>query len=39
MAAIDAHDTTRVQDIVKRYRWPWPDLVGIDGTEAAFLIV
>jgi hypothetical protein len=38
MAATDAHNTTRVQEIIKRYRWPGPDLVGIDGTEAAFLI-
>lgn len=39
MAAIDARNTNSVQDIVKRYGWPGPNLVGIDGTEAAFLIV
>jgi hypothetical protein len=40
MAAIDAQDTARVKEIVKAHHgWPGPDLVGVDGTEAAFLLV
>ncbi|HVF88274.1 MAG TPA: DUF6624 domain-containing protein [Pyrinomonadaceae bacterium] len=39
MAKIDAANTARVKEIVRRHGWPGPELVGSDGTEAAFLIV
>lgn len=39
MAAIDAANTERVRAIVRERGWPSPELVGRDGTEAAFLIV
>ena len=39
MAVIDAHGTARIKEIVKRYGWPGPELVGRDGADAAFLIV
>jgi hypothetical protein len=39
MAAIDARHTARLKEIVRRYGWPGPDLVGRDGADAAFLLV
>src|SRR5689334_209363 len=39
MQAIDAANTERMKAIVKRYGWPGPELVGGDGSEAAFLLV
>lgn len=40
MTAIDRANTARVKEIVRRHGgWPGPELVGPDGTEAAFLIV
>jgi hypothetical protein len=39
MALLDSGNTTRVKEIVKRYGWPGPELVGADGTDAAFLLV
>lgn len=39
MAAVDSRNTVRIQEIVDQYRWPGPELVGKDGTEAAFLIL
>jgi len=40
MAAIDASDTARMREIVKTHGgWPGPDLVSVDGTEAALLLV
>jgi hypothetical protein len=39
MATIDAHDMARMREIVKQHGWPVPGLVGVDGTEAAFLLV
>jgi hypothetical protein len=39
MALIDSDNTTRMKEIVKRYGWPGPELVGADGAHAAFLLV
>jgi len=39
MQAIDAANTERMKAIVKQYGWPGPELVGQDGSEAAFLLV
>ena len=39
MAVIDSDNTARMKEIVKKYGWPGPELVGQDGAEAAFLIV
>jgi hypothetical protein len=39
VAAIDAQNLARMQEIVLQYGWPGPVLVGMDGTEAAFLLV
>jgi hypothetical protein len=39
MAAIDADNTARMKKLIEQYGWPGPDLVGEDGTEAAFLLV
>lgn len=39
MSAIDAQDTARMREIVRQHGWPGPGLVGMDGTEAAFLLV
>lgn len=39
MNEIDSANTARMRVIVKKYGWPGPELVGIDGTEAAFTIV
>lgn len=38
-AVIDAANTARMKEIVKSYGWPGPELVGRDGTDAAFLLV
>ena len=37
--AIDAENLARLKEIVRQYGWPGPALVGIDGTEAAFLLL
>lgn len=39
MDEIDSTNTARMKAIVKKYGWPGPELVGMDGTEAAFMIV
>lgn len=39
MQAIDAANTERMRAIVRQYGWPGPELVGQDGTEAAFLLI
>jgi len=39
MQAIDTANTERMGAIVKRYGWPGPELIGGDGSEAAFLLV
>jgi len=39
MAVIDADSTARMKEIVKRYGWPGPGLVGRDGADAAFFLV
>src|SRR6267142_5245196 len=39
MDAIDSRNTAKMKRIVKRYLWPRAELVGWDGTEAAFLVV
>lgn len=39
MAVIDGANTGRMKEIVKRYGWPGPELVGADGANAAFLLV
>lgn len=39
MRAIDSANTSRVKAIVRQYGWPGPELVGTDGTEAAFYLV
>ena len=39
MTGIDSANTARMKEIVKQYGWPGPELVGVDGTEAAFLLV
>jgi len=39
MNRIDAVNTARVKAIIKQYGWPGPDLVGDDGSNAAFLLI
>lgn len=39
MAAIDSRNTDKMKRITKQYNWPRSELVGWDGTEAAFLVV
>jgi uncharacterized protein DUF6624 len=39
MDAIDSKNTAKMKRIIKRYNWPRAELVGWDGTEAAFLVV
>jgi hypothetical protein len=39
MDAIDSRNTAKMKRIVKQYNWPRAELVGWDGTEAAFLVV
>jgi hypothetical protein len=39
MKAIDAANSERMRAMVRQYGWPGPELVGQDGTEAAFLLV
>ncbi|XZE36057.1 DUF6624 domain-containing protein [Pirellulaceae bacterium SH501] len=39
MQAIDLSNTSRMKEIVAKYGWPSPKLVGRDGVQAAFLIV
>jgi uncharacterized protein DUF6624 len=39
MESIDAANTERMTAIVNQYGWPGPELVGRDGSEAAFLLV
>ena len=37
--ALDSQNTTRMRSIIKKFGWPSADLVGWDGTEAAFTLV
>ena len=37
--AIDVENLARLKAIVAKYGWPGPELVGKDGTEAAFLLL
>ena len=39
LAAIDSKNTAKMGRIIKQYNWPRSELVGWDGTEAAFLVV
>ena len=39
MRAIDDSNTERMRAIVRQHGWPGPELVGRDGTDAAFLLV
>ncbi len=39
MRAIDASNLARMKEIVREHGWPGPELVGRDGSEAAFLLV
>jgi hypothetical protein len=39
MRRIDRENTARMQEIVRQHGWPGPELVGRDGTEAAWLLV
>lgn len=39
MRRIDGENTARVKEIVREHGWPGPELVGSDGTQAAWLIV
>jgi hypothetical protein len=39
MDAIDSRNTAKMRRIVKQYDWPRAELVGWDGTEAAFMVV
>lgn len=39
MTEIDSANTARMKEIVNQYGWPGPELVGADGTEAAFMLV
>jgi hypothetical protein len=39
MAVIDSDNMARMKEVVKRYGWPGPGLVGRDGADAAFLLV
>jgi len=39
MSEIDSRNTMRMRNIIKQYGWPTPELVGWDGTEAAFFLV
>ena len=39
MRAIDRENTERMKAIVREHGWPGPELVGRDGTQAAWLIV
>jgi len=37
--ALDSQNTVRMRSIIKKFGWPGADLVGWDGTEAAFTLV
>jgi hypothetical protein len=39
MHAVDRENTERVKEIVREHGWPGPELVGEDGTQAAWLLV
>jgi hypothetical protein len=39
MAVIDAGSTARMKEIVRKYGWPGPELVGRDGADSAFLLL
>lgn len=39
MAVIDSNSTTRLKEIVRRFGWPGPELIGADGAYAAFLML
>jgi hypothetical protein len=39
MRAIDQDNITRMRELLKQYGWPGPELIGNDGTLAAWLLV
>jgi hypothetical protein len=39
MQAIDAENIEWMKEIIRQHGWPGPDLVGEDGTEAAFMLI
>lgn len=39
MQAMDSANTVRMKEIIAKYGWPSPKLVGRDGVQAAFLLV
>lgn len=39
MRRIDGENTARMKEIVKQHGWPGPELIGEDGTRAAWLLV
>lgn len=39
MDAIDSQNTARMRSVIKEVGWPGADLVGWDGTEAAFTLI
>jgi hypothetical protein len=39
MDVVDSRNTARMKNIIRKYGWPGPGLVGWDGTEAAFYLV
>ena len=39
MSEVYAQNARRLREMIAKYGWPRPELVGMDGTEAAFLIV
>lgn len=39
MRTIDSDNTRSLKEIVSQYGWPRPELVGVDGADAAFLIL
>jgi uncharacterized protein DUF6624 len=39
MDEIGLRNTERMKTIIKQYGWPGPELVGWDGTEAAFILI
>jgi hypothetical protein len=39
METIDSDNTSRMKQIIQQFGWPGPEMVGEDGTEAAFILV
>ena len=39
MDDIDSDNTARMTEIINRFGWPGPEMVGKDGTQAAFVLV